>query len=365
MSPRTLTQSQYHLCRILWRDGPMDELQLLTRCQEELGWRRTAARRLLRELESQGMVRHRDGMVAAAVAEEETECSPAVICRALPAVCPLAFGETGVKSRIRRVMHYKKPPFWIAIAAVAVCIAAAVCFLTVPAQGVSPNLQFQDLPWNMPMEEVLDWLDASGVAWEMPDVYTRLSQPGGGGVEAEPYDIKLVYIYDWEVFGETASEVTLTFMNATPEPTDYYGLSSVTLLYPDSCDKAAILDNVRETYGPEAERYTLYDVITGEPEEYVQAPGAHYWFSQLLLEDVLSEEGQAAYRDYLESIQSDDPDKELAAYLARPAAYISWHDAYISYPKTEPDSPGTSGLYLYGGSMVTALQWFEQAASVD
>lgn len=93
MAPKTLTQSQYHLCRILWRDGPMDELQLLTRCQEELGWRRTAARRLLRELESQGMVRHRDGMVAAAVAEEETECSPAVICRALPAVCPLAFGE--------------------------------------------------------------------------------------------------------------------------------------------------------------------------------------------------------------------------------------------------------------------------------
>ncbi len=46
MAPRTLTQSQYHLCRILWRDGPMDELQLLTRCQEELGWRRTAARRL-------------------------------------------------------------------------------------------------------------------------------------------------------------------------------------------------------------------------------------------------------------------------------------------------------------------------------
>ena len=365
MSRRTLTQSQYHLCRILWQDGPMDESQLLTRCREELGWRRADTRRLLRQLEAQGMVRCRDGMVAAAVLEAETELGPAAVSRRLPAVCPLAFGETGVKARIARVMHYKKPALWIAIAAAAVCIAAAVCFLTVPARDVPPALEFQGIPWNTPMEEVLDQLDVSGVAWEMPSVYTSLSQPGDSDAEAERLDMKLVLVYDWEVFGETASEVTLTFLNATPEATDYYGLSSVRLLYPDSCDKAAILDHVRELYGPEAEGYTLYDVISGEPEEYVQEPGRYDWFSQLLLEDVLSEAGQAAYREYLESIHSDDPDKELAAYLARPAAYIAWHDTYIPYPNTEPDSPGTSDLYLYGGPMVTALQWFEQAASAD
>lgn len=49
------------------------------------------------------------------------------------AVCPLAFGEVGVKERIKGVMNYKKPAFWIIIFAVIACVAAAVCFLTNPA----------------------------------------------------------------------------------------------------------------------------------------------------------------------------------------------------------------------------------------
>lgn len=48
------------------------------------------------------------------------------------AACPLAFGEEGVKNRIKAVLHYKKPAFWVIIAAVIACTAAAVCFLTDP-----------------------------------------------------------------------------------------------------------------------------------------------------------------------------------------------------------------------------------------
>ncbi len=47
---------------------------------------------------------------------------------------PLAFGETGIKIRIRAVLNYKKPPFWIVCSSVAVCGAVAVCFLTVPME---------------------------------------------------------------------------------------------------------------------------------------------------------------------------------------------------------------------------------------
>ncbi len=48
------------------------------------------------------------------------------------AACPVAFGETGVKGRIKNVMNYKKPAFWIIIAAIVACIVTAVCFLTNP-----------------------------------------------------------------------------------------------------------------------------------------------------------------------------------------------------------------------------------------
>ena len=46
--------------------------------------------------------------------------------------CPLAFGEVGVKERVRNSLHYKKPAFWVVAASVAVCIVVAVCFLTNP-----------------------------------------------------------------------------------------------------------------------------------------------------------------------------------------------------------------------------------------
>ena len=49
------------------------------------------------------------------------------------AACPLAFGENGVKGRVKNVMNYKKPAFWIVAASVAVCVFVSVCFLTDPA----------------------------------------------------------------------------------------------------------------------------------------------------------------------------------------------------------------------------------------
>lgn len=48
------------------------------------------------------------------------------------AACPLAFGETGLKERVKGVMNYKKPAFWVIILAVIACIVAAICFLTNP-----------------------------------------------------------------------------------------------------------------------------------------------------------------------------------------------------------------------------------------
>ncbi len=49
--------------------------------------------------------------------------------------CPLAFGEVGVKNRIKSVLNYKKPAFLISAAAILACIVAAVCFLTYPVMS--------------------------------------------------------------------------------------------------------------------------------------------------------------------------------------------------------------------------------------
>ena len=54
--------------------------------------------------------------------------------RRMIAACPLAFGEVGVKERVKSVMNYKKPAFWIIILAVIACVVVVVCFLTNPKQ---------------------------------------------------------------------------------------------------------------------------------------------------------------------------------------------------------------------------------------
>lgn len=60
--------------------------------------------------------------------------------RRLVTVCPLAFGEVGVKKRVKEILNYKKPTFWVVLAAVAVCVIVAVCFLTNPKQGTTTTI---------------------------------------------------------------------------------------------------------------------------------------------------------------------------------------------------------------------------------
>ena len=52
--------------------------------------------------------------------------------RRMIAACPVAFGEVSVKNRVKSVLNYKKPAFWIVLVAIIASIVVAVCFLTNP-----------------------------------------------------------------------------------------------------------------------------------------------------------------------------------------------------------------------------------------
>ncbi len=49
--------------------------------------------------------------------------------------CPVAFCEAGVKERVKKIMTYKKPAFWIVLTAIIVCGIVSLLFLT--GQGTS------------------------------------------------------------------------------------------------------------------------------------------------------------------------------------------------------------------------------------
>ncbi len=48
------------------------------------------------------------------------------------AACPVAFGEVAVGRRVKTVLNYKKPAFWMLSMAIVACVIVAVCFLTNP-----------------------------------------------------------------------------------------------------------------------------------------------------------------------------------------------------------------------------------------
>ena len=87
------------------------------------------------------VVRELDTGEKKAYSEALLTCS---VPRHLIAACPLAFGEVGVKARIKSVLNYKKPAFWIVVVAVTVSAVVAVCFLTDPKSATVSDILNQN-----------------------------------------------------------------------------------------------------------------------------------------------------------------------------------------------------------------------------
>ena len=76
--------------------------------------------------------------------EQKADYSEALLTcsvnRRMIAACPIAFGEVGVKARVKSVLNYKKPAFWVVVVAVVLSIVTAVCFLTNPRTTLNDEL---------------------------------------------------------------------------------------------------------------------------------------------------------------------------------------------------------------------------------
>lgn len=53
-------------------------------------------------------------------------------------ICPVAFGEVSLKTRIKSILRYRKPGLWITVIAFVLIAATAVCFLTSPVVEALP-----------------------------------------------------------------------------------------------------------------------------------------------------------------------------------------------------------------------------------
>lgn len=85
----------------------------------------------------------------------------------LISACPLAFGEVGVKQRIKSVLNYKKPAFWIIVVAIVAIVVTSVLFLTNPKKEEA----LQDVTENSEDNTVVDMSDEDAVSENPSEEY--------------------------------------------------------------------------------------------------------------------------------------------------------------------------------------------------
>ena len=155
------------------------------------------------------VIRLMDAPARAAYSQALLDCS---FSRRQIAACPIAFGEVGVKERIRGVLNYKKPAFWLTFAAVIICLTVAMCFLT------NPKFQEQDTAASaepaVNSEAAQYRTEFIGNAPEVVAIAEHLPYPGDytyGHIEIqsdhEPYELT-VYLHGTESLEESEFEET-------------------------------------------------------------------------------------------------------------------------------------------------------------
>ncbi len=144
------------------------------------------------------------------------------IKRSSIAACPVAFGEVGVKQRVKNALTYKKPMFWIIIVAVILSVALSVFFLTAPPEDVEKD-----------ESESSESIDSSDVSEE--------------SVESREESLEESFDISEDVSDESAEEIT--------EPIKYEG-SVLAYTYSGEADRYLEI--------PEKEAQEICDILNNE-----------------------------------------------------------------------------------------------------
>ena len=182
--------------------------------------------------------------------------------RRMIAACPLAFGEVGVKERVKTMMNYKKPAFWIVIAAITLCIVVAVCFLTNPVNRIEnidnpALLEFPGVKWLATPEEVI-------AALELTEEQIKSQTYSSPDVASDSCYLSVINI---PYFDQTAQYATFEFLNNNGKG---YRLFRINLYLDENADMDKVNATLTKAYGQgTGESYLNYTIgSNGELREF-------------------------------------------------------------------------------------------------
>lgn len=263
--------------------------------------------------------------------------------------CPLAFGETGVKERIKNVLNYKKPAFWVVAAAVICCIIAAVCFLTSPKK--------EDTDSGDPYETVRPYANEY-----VKERYLALQ---GSVADYDYTDWRIEHLehcYTYEELEDKKYEIyqlNYEFFSASPEKMEPAGGMEVNedgWVVPEYRDSSYLV--FEETDGE-----LLFVTVLVENDCY---PGDEI-FTEDLLAAIKEKTKVVENSQDAESKEAQEREKELLQFL------INWREAFcardgeaiagmVTKELADEMLSGSAGNYSFGVS--SPWPWFADTDSV-
>lgn len=171
--------------------------------------------------------------------------------------CPLAFGEVGVKDRIKSVLHYKKPAFWIILVAVVALVVTGVCFLTDPI-----NKEPQE------PEYASSGTTADGVSWFVGTILeindnSFLVAPAEGTPERKSAD-KIVVS---RATSDGEDDLVMPYLRSGEEIYVYY-TGGIAESYPAQINKVRMIVPKWATVARQPEGSIFYDIDNDGQKEY-------------------------------------------------------------------------------------------------
>lgn len=133
--------------------------------------------------------------------------SLAVKRKGLLAANPLAFGESHVKARIKNVLNYKKPAFWVIIIVVVAVCAAVIAFAANPKdKGTGELEKITDFAWEVINRDIANY-ESNPEVHIIDSKITRLELlETFDGLADAPID---VYALEYRLLPENLSKVVL------------------------------------------------------------------------------------------------------------------------------------------------------------
>lgn len=238
------------------------------------------------------------------------------------AACPLAFGEVGVKERVKNVMNYKKPAFWVLLLTLLGAGAAAVCLLTDPPAEISPLFGVTFSPG-----EVIYQAEKAPILPDMQSIQIQVNRV-------------LRFSQNWSVTEiGTLEETELTRRNFD----DYFPSSAGNL-------PAQLRERTKRAYlrifdHPDLWPLMYYVLEMPGSEKYL----ACGWWDAEGLSDPLSDDSTFYWVLRLESEESNSDiptDSAHFAALTPGTSYVSWQCLYMSPLSSEAPFADSGFRYL-------------------